>query len=146
VRRRSASQTTEGTARKWLFPKLQLKVGVVSFVASQSQPCRYVCLCIVPTLPRNEVAADSQSQEEEEEEVYIPTNKRVYFLFISCLWRSISLAESCCICNTLSMGWQENRKRPTGLVKHFTSIDMDSRNYNKKLLSPCGGLIINCRR
>jgi hypothetical protein len=96
-------------------------------------------MCIVPTLPRNEVAADSQSQkeeeeeEEEEEEVYIPTNnKRFYFLFISCLWRSKSLADSCCICNTLSMSWQENRKRPKGLVKHFASIDMNSRNYNEK--------------
>jgi hypothetical protein len=43
-----------------------------------------------------------------------------------------SLADSCCICNTLSMSWHENRKSPTGLVKHFTSIDMDSRNYNEK--------------
>jgi hypothetical protein len=30
------------------------------------------------------------------------------------------------------MSWHENRKSPTGLVKHFTSIDMDSRNYNEK--------------
>jgi hypothetical protein len=106
-----------------------------------------MCIVFVPTLPRNEVAADSQSQEEEEEEeVYIPTNKRFYFLFISCLWRSKSLADSCCICNTLSMSWQKTRKRPTGLVKHLTSIDMNSRNYNKKLISPCGGLIINFRR